>query len=52
MYLDVTIVQKAEALATLEDENNRKAPKKWKRNNSRIGKRGSPTGLEGSRMSL
>jgi hypothetical protein len=31
-YLDVTIEQKAEALATLEDENNRKVPKKWKSN--------------------
>ncbi|HZK53341.1 MAG TPA: hypothetical protein VFC84_03950 [Desulfosporosinus sp.] len=30
MYLNVTIEQKLKALATLEDENSRKAPKKWK----------------------
>lgn len=30
VYLDVTIEQKATALATLEDENSRKAPRKWK----------------------
>ena len=38
VYLDVTIEQKAKALATLEDENSRKAPKKWKDNNSLTGK--------------
>lgn len=36
VYLDVTIEQKAEALATLEDENNRKAPKKWKNNKASL----------------
>lgn len=36
VYLDVTIKQKAEALATLEDENNRKAPKKWKNKNTSL----------------
>jgi site-specific recombinase XerD len=30
VYLDVTIEQEAKALATLEDENNRNIPKKWK----------------------
>jgi site-specific recombinase XerD len=29
-YLDTTTEQEAEALATLEDENTRKLPKKWK----------------------
>jgi site-specific recombinase XerD len=29
-YLDVTTEQEMEALATLEDENDRKIPKKWK----------------------
>ena len=36
VYLDVTIKQKAEALATLEDENNRKVPKKWKNNKASL----------------
>ena len=36
VYLDVTIEQKAKALATLEDENSRKAPKKWKDNKSSL----------------
>ncbi len=30
MYLDVTTEQVAKALVTLEEENDRKAPKKWK----------------------
>ncbi|MHB1627291.1 MAG: tyrosine-type recombinase/integrase [Bacilli bacterium] len=36
VYLDVTIEQKAEALATLEDENNRKTPKKWRSNKASL----------------
>lgn len=36
VYLDVTIKQKAEALATLDDENVRKAPKKWKDNKASL----------------
>ena len=36
MYLDVTIEQKAEALATLENENNRKVPKRWKCNKASL----------------
>lgn len=36
MYLDVTIEQRAEALATLEDENNPKNEKKWKSNGSSL----------------
>lgn len=36
VYLDVTIEQKAKALATLEDENSRKAPKKWKDNKATL----------------
>ena len=36
VYLDVTIEQKAKALATLEDENNRKIPKKWKSNKASL----------------
>ncbi len=36
VYLDVTIEQKAKALATLEDENSRKVPKKWKDNKSSL----------------
>ena len=30
VYLDITTEQEAKALATLEDENDRKAFKKWK----------------------
>jgi len=30
VYLDVTTEQEAKALATLEDENDRKVSKKWK----------------------
>ena len=36
VYLDVTIEQKTKALATLEDENSRKAPKKWKDNKASL----------------
>ncbi len=36
VYLDVTIEQKAEALVTLEDENNRQTPKKWKNNKASL----------------
>jgi len=36
VYLDVTIEQKAEALATLEDENNCKILKKWKNNKASL----------------
>jgi site-specific recombinase XerD len=36
VYLDVTIDQKAKALVTLEDENNRKVPKKWKSNKASL----------------
>ena len=36
VYLDVTTKQKTEALATLEDENKRKAPKKWKNNKASL----------------
>lgn len=36
VYLDVTIEQKAKALATLENENNRKIPKKWKSNKASL----------------
>jgi site-specific recombinase XerD len=31
-YLDITIEQEADALATLEDEHCRTLPKKWKAN--------------------
>lgn len=30
VYLDITIEQEAKALATLEDENQKNIPKKWK----------------------
>jgi site-specific recombinase XerD len=30
VYLDITLEQKAEAFATLEDEKSRNVPKKWK----------------------
>ena len=30
IYMDITIEQEFKALATLEDENNKKIPKKWK----------------------
>lgn len=30
VYMDITIEQELKALATLEDERNKKAPKKWK----------------------
>ncbi len=30
VYLDITIEQEAQALATLEDENDKSVPKKWK----------------------
>jgi site-specific recombinase XerD len=36
VYLDVTIEQKAQALATLEDENKRNVPKKWKNNTASL----------------
>ena len=36
VYLDVTITK---ALATLEDENSRKAPKKWKDNKASLAKK-------------
>ncbi len=35
-YLDVTTEQRAKALATLEDENSRKTPKKWKSNKTSL----------------
>jgi hypothetical protein len=31
-YLDITTEQEEKALATLEDENEKKIPKKWKNN--------------------
>jgi hypothetical protein len=30
VYLDITVEQELKALATLEDENDKKASKKWK----------------------
>jgi len=36
VYLDVTIEQKAKALATIEDENSRNAPKKWRNNKASL----------------
>ena len=30
VYLDITIEQELKALATLEDENDKKVPRKWK----------------------
>ena len=30
VYLDITTEQETEALATLEDENDKQMPKKWK----------------------
>jgi len=36
IYLDVTTEQEAKALATLEDENDKRIPKKWKRNNGSL----------------
>ena len=36
IYLDVSLEQKADALATLEEENTRNTPKKWKGNGSTL----------------
>ena len=36
VYLDITTEQEAKALATLEDENDNKVPKKWKNNKSSL----------------
>ena len=36
VYLDVTTEQEMKALATLEDENNKNIPKKWKSGNSTL----------------
>ena len=36
VYLDVTTEQEAKALATLEDENDKSAPKKWRSANGRL----------------
>jgi len=36
VYLDVTTEQEAKALATLEEENDRKTPKKWKHGKSSL----------------
>jgi hypothetical protein len=30
VYLDITTVQEAQTLATLEDENDKSTPKKWR----------------------
>jgi len=38
VYLDVTTEQEMKALATLEDENDRKLPKKWKSDSSALAK--------------
>lgn len=35
-YLDITTEQEEKALATLEDENDKKTPKKWKDNMSTL----------------
>jgi len=36
IYLDITTEQKKQALATLEDENEKSAPKKWRNNNGSL----------------
>jgi len=36
VYLDITTEQEAKALATLEDENDKSVPKKWKSDNSNL----------------
>jgi len=38
VYLDITTEQEMKALATLEDENDRKLPKKWKSDSSSLAK--------------